>query len=119
MTLERWMRNGLALAPPLFAASCGGDPPVPAPSPSQPFTIGAGTGSEHGNYGSYSQAEMITAEGRHCVTYVWDRPIDSNWALRLRSASCPDKADPGRMVAIELDRMFVPLTSSEIVQHDN
>ena len=120
MTFDRWMRSGLALASPVLIASCaGGAPPPPSPPQraAQPFTIGSGSGSEHGNYASYPQADMITPDGRRCVTYVWDRPLDANWALRLRSASCPDKADPSHWLAIELERTIIPMTASELVQH--
>ncbi len=120
MTFDRWMRSGLALASPLIVASCaGGNPPAPAPSrPALPFYVGAGSGSEHGNYGSYPQGEMTMPDGRRCITYVWDRPIDANFALRLRSASCPDTVDPEHWRAMELERTIIPLTASEIVQHD-
>ncbi len=116
MGLGRWMRSGLMLVPPVLVASCAGNhapPPPPAPPP-QPFYVGSGAGSEHGNYASQQSGEMTTPDGTTCITYVWDRPLTAQLALRLRSASCPSKEHPGLFVANELERRVIPLAESTL-----
>lgn len=116
MDLANWVRGGLILASPLIVASCTGKqaPPPPPATPAAPFYVGAGRGSEHGNYASHPSGEMTGPEGTHCITYVWDRPVDAHYALRLRSASCESREHPGLYVAHELDRTLIPLAESEI-----
>ena len=114
------MRSGPMLALPVMIASCAGKPaaPPPPPAPALPFYVGSGAGSEHGNYASHESGEMIAPDGSRCITYVWDRPIDAQYALRLRSASCPSKERPGLYVATELERTIIPRSASEVDKAD-
>ena len=114
------MRGGAALALPIVITSCAGKQAPPPPSaPPPPFSIGSGAGSEHGNYASHPNGEMIGPHGERCITYVWDRPVNAQYALRLRSASCPP-ADPHSpaWTAIELERALIPLAGSEVGQEE-
>ncbi len=117
MDLARWMRGGLVLASPLMIASCAGKPaetPRQPPPPAAPFYVGSGVGSEHGNYASHPDGEMIGPTGTRCITYVWDRPVNADYALRLRSASCEPADHSWAWVAYELERKLIPLANSEV-----
>ena len=116
------MRRGFGLASPILLASCGGhhEPPAPpqpaAASAPAPFYVDGGKGSEHGNFVSYQDAETTGPGGAHCVTYVWDRPLTAETALRLRSQSCEHPINSGLYVATELERVIIPMTSSTLFQ---
>lgn len=120
MPFGKWMRRGVGLAVPIIVASCAGGPP-PSPQPAappvpSPFYVEGGAGSEHGNFVSRQEGEKTGPGGAHCFIYVWDRPLDSRTALRLRSQSCEDPRNPGMYIANELERMIIPMTSSTLFQ---
>ena len=117
MTWERWLWG---LASPILLASCGSYtappalPPLAPPPAPAPFYVEGGAGSEHGNFLSLQDTETTGPGGVHCVTYVWDRPLTAQTALRLRSQSCEAPGHPGLFVANELERLVIPLTSSTL-----
>jgi|HubBroStandDraft_2_1064218.scaffolds.fasta_scaffold2161572_1 hypothetical protein len=102
------LRRALGLVPLLLLAACGGSSkPPPAVVP---MDVGGGIGSEYGNVdASLAQDEYTDADGNKCPIFITDRPLTSTTVLRIRSASCPSKDEPGTLVAVELDRKVVAL----------
>ena len=119
MDFGHWFRRGVGLTSPILLASCAGHPappPVAPPPASAPFYVDGGAGSEHGNFLSYQDTEHTGPGGAHCITYVWDRPLTGQTALRLRSESCDAPEHPGLYTARELERIVIPMTSSTLFQ---
>ena len=114
-----WVRSGLLLAWPVMLVSCASPSPVPqAPAvPPKPFYIESGLGSERGNYVSVQEdGETRGPGGVRCFTYVWDRPLTPQTALRLRSQSCQDPRNPSLFLAHELERSVIPIAASTLAQ---
>lgn len=103
---------GLALGMALSGCASNREPAAPPPLP---LSVGTGMGSQYGNYPAVQGGEMVDAQGRRCVVWVWDRPLTSDLALRLRSASCVSTERPGAMVAIELDRTIIRIADSPVL----
>lgn len=97
----------------LALSACASAPEVPPPSPI-PLAVDAGLGSQHGNYAAQADGQTTGPYGEHCTVFNWDRPLDAESAVRLRSASCESLDRPGRMVARELSREVIPLTESNL-----
>lgn len=114
----RWVLAGLSAA---FALSgCSSDkPPPPLPPPpafDMPLAIGNGAGSEHGNYAAQEEREELGPDGERCVIFNWDRPLNSQQAIRLKSASCESKDHPGGlMTSHEISRIVIPITESNLM----
>jgi hypothetical protein len=79
-----------------------------------PLNVGNGVGSQYGNYAAQMDGEMRGPSGERCVIFNWDRPLTKDLAIRLRSASCESKDDPGRMVSTEISRMVIPTSESNL-----
>ncbi len=95
-------------------ALCGCSSSRTAPTADLPLAVGHGAGSEFGNYVAQVAGEMRGPEGEHCVVFDWDRPLTKDRAVRVRSASCESKQQPGRMAATELSRVVIPLSQSNL-----
>lgn len=85
-------------------------PPVAGLPPS----VGNGVGSQYGNYAAHIDGEMRGPSGERCVIVDWDRPLTSELAIRLRSASCDSPEHPGKMMCMELSRTVIPMSSSHL-----
>lgn len=85
-----------------------------SPSPAPTLNVGNGLGSELGNYGGQIDGEMRGPSGERCVLFNWDRPLNRNFALRYRSASCESQERPGRMICLELSRAIIPMSESHL-----
>ena len=112
-----WVRSGVLLACPLMLVSCAGPSsnPQAAALPPKPFHIESGIGSERGNYVSVQEdGETRGPGGVRCFTYVWDRPLTPQTALRLRSQSCQDPRNPSLFLANELERSVIPIGASTL-----
>jgi len=120
--MGRWARSGLLLTSPIILTSCASppsSPQIPA-HPPKPFYVESGLGSEHGNYISVQEdGETKGPGGVRCFTYIWDRPLTPQTALRLRSESCEDPKYPGLFLANELERTVIPIASSTLAQDGN
>ena len=104
------LRRALSLGPLLVLAACGPSWPPAIPVP---MDVDGGRGSEFGNVTAVPAADdYIDADGDHCPVFTTDRPFTTTAVLRIRTASCPLKDVPGKLVAIELDRRVVPIVAS-------
>ncbi len=101
------LRRALALLPTLLLAACGGGHSGP-PAAVVPMDVGGGRGSEFGNVDATQSLDTYTdASGNKCPIFTTDRPLTTTSVLRIRSASCPSRDEPGVLVAVELDRKIV------------
>lgn len=104
------LRDVLA-ASALLLAGCAS---MPLPSPA-PLTIGAGQGSEHGNYPTFVTGETYrNTDGSLCPVFEWDRPLNGTTAIRYRSTTCPLPGREGLFYSFNLDRRVMPLAESRI-----
>jgi len=94
----------LALAA-LLSACNGQEPPITNPS-----AMGNGVGSQYGNYVDQPDGEMVGPKGERCVIHTWDRPLTVSSIIRVRSASCESRENPGQMIATEISREVVAIT---------
>lgn len=90
-----------------------------APAAKRPLNVGTGVGSQYGNYAAQMDGEMRGPSGERCVIFNWDRPLTNELAIRVRSASCESKDRPGRMVCTELSRTVIPISQSNLGEHDD
>ncbi len=81
---------------------------------SLPLTVDGGLGSQVGNYALVEDGEFTNSFGQRCQIYAWDRPLNENQVLRVRSASCPGGYRPGSMMGTEIDRRIIPMASSHL-----
>jgi hypothetical protein len=86
----------------------------PPPPRDRPTNVGNGIGSQFGNYAAKRDGEMRSPTGELCSIFNWDRPVMPGFALRVRSASCDSKENPGRMEAMELSRTLIPISESNL-----
>lgn len=89
---------------------------TPTPPPEPPLYLDNGRGSQFGNYSAHAMGETRGAAGERCVTFDWDRPVSSGFAVRYTSESCESKERPGWMVARQLSRRLIPLSESRIIK---
>lgn len=94
----------LALAA-LLSACNGQEPPITNHS-----AMGNGVGSQYGNYVDQPDGEMVGPKGERCVVHTWDRPLTVTSIIRVRSASCESRENPGQMVSTEISREVVAIT---------
>ena len=80
----------------------------------RPLSVGNGVGSEYGNYAAQPDGETRGPSGERCILFNWDRPLNKDFAVRLRSASCDSAEVPGRMISRELARTVIPLADSNL-----
>ncbi len=93
----------LALAA-LLSACNGQEPPITNHS-----AMGGGVGSQYGNYADQVDGEMTGPKGERCVIHTWDRPLTVNSIVRVRSASCESRENPGQMTSTEISREVVAI----------
>ena len=112
----RWSLAGLSATVALSACSSSKPPPpVPsAPTLDLPLAINKGVGSQYGNYVAHEEREMLGEHGERCVIFNWDRPLTSELAIRLKSASCESKDAPGMMTSHEISRTVILITESNL-----
>jgi hypothetical protein len=114
----RWSLAGLSATVALSACSSTKPPPSPPPRPAfdMPLAINNGAGSQYGNYAAQEEREERGPSGERCVIYNWDRPLTSELAIRLKSASCEAKEAPGLYVSHEISRIVIPITESNLME---
>ena len=110
----RWSLAGL-----LALSACSSpkpQPPLPsAPAFDMPLAINNGAGSQYGNYAAEEEREERGPDGQRCVIFNWDRPLTSELAIRLKSASCESKDVPGMMTSHEISRLVIPIRESNLM----
>ncbi|MEE3626654.1 hypothetical protein UCD39_22205 [Nitrospirillum sp. BR 11752] len=92
-------------------------PPPPAATPLTPQTFAGAAGSIRGNYPGFQIDETYRPRPPltgHCAVFVWDRPLPDGWALRAKSASCPDPGRPGFQVPVDLGQFLIPMAESTL-----
>ncbi|MEA1650090.1 hypothetical protein UAJ10_13855 [Nitrospirillum sp. BR 11164] len=114
---KRWWCVGGAL---LGLSACATPEPgliPPAPPPLTAQTFAGQAGSARGNYPGFQIDETYTPRPPltgPCAVFVWDRPLPGGWALRAKSASCPDPGKPGFQLPVDLGQSFLPLSDSTL-----
>jgi len=113
------MRLAVACCWVSMAGALAGCAASPGPDPTDlTLTVGGGAGSQHGNYAGQRDGETLGPSGERCLAFNWDRPLGNGRVLRVRSASCPSREIPGRMVGRELSRTIIPLSQSTLKDGD-
>lgn len=80
-----------------------------------PLAINNGAGSQYGNYAAQEERETTGERGERCVIYNWDRPLTSELAIRLKSASCESEKYPGLYTSHEISRLVIPISESNLM----
>ncbi|HEY4134363.1 MAG TPA: hypothetical protein VGO34_04030 [Alphaproteobacteria bacterium] len=88
-------------------------------APPVALNVGNGVGSQYGNYAAQVDGEMRDAAGERCVVYNWDRPLASDLAVRVKSASCESRDHPGWMSAREISRTVIPMSASNLKDEES
>lgn len=101
---------GSTLALTALLSACNGQQEAPVTNHS---AMGNGVGSQYGNYVDQADGEMRGPNGERCVVHTWDRPLTATSIIRVRSASCESRENPGQMVSSEISREVVPVAAPE------
>lgn len=101
---------GFAVAVVAMLSACNGQQQPPITNHS---AVGNGIGSQYGNYVDQEDGEMRGPNGERCVVHTWDRPLTPTSLIRVRSASCESRENPGQMTSHEISREVIPVAVPE------
>jgi len=111
----------LAMALSGCSSSSVRQPTAPAPSaatPVLPPSIGNGIGSQFGNYAGKLGGDAQGPAGQHCVVFNWDRPLNSDFAIRYSSLSC-DQVGQEWKTTTTYTRVVIPISQSHLAQPED